>query len=165
MSIIKMKPPKEPIKPYPPYKPQPPSKIIPADTHLATIDLAKDYSYSLTDWQEMTQFSGVKSENIRFSFEVEQEPYYYDEILTHLKLYIRSTEEIDNPKYDEQYKHYLKQLEKYKAEYDVYKAAKKQYKIDYAAYEIENDKYQLEYRKLEVERLKKRLKKMKGAIK
>jgi len=155
-----MKCPKRPQQPIAPSKPNPPAKLIPATTSLGSIKLDKYSDYSLESFAELIKSeTNVDLKDVHFTFEVEQTPTYYDEIITYLNIDVFTAHDMENPRYEELYRLYELGLIDYNKELTKFEEANKKYKKDIKIFNLEKDKYSLEHSKLQVERLEKKLKK------
>lgn len=145
-----MKLPAMPTKPYAPYKPQPPAKQIEVKTSVGKLTSQEDSEFGLQSFEELikAQAPGVDPTTIRFTWEIDKEPTYYDETIITLTLKLYTVATVDNPNYSQLYKNYQVQLEKYHFDYNVYQKKLKQYKIDDKKYKEEVELWQVEHAKL-----------------
>jgi hypothetical protein len=156
-----MKYPKRPQQPIAPIKPNAPDKIISATTSLGSIKLDKYGSgYSLESFAELIKSeTNVDLKDVHFTFEVEQTPTYYDQVITDLSIDVYAAHDMENPRYEELYRIYELTLIAYNKKLPKFEEENKKYKKDIKIFNLEMDKYTLEHSKLQVERLEKKLKK------
>jgi len=150
-----MKYPKVPTKPYAPYKPQPPAKQIEKSTPIGSTDFHEDCSYSLQSFEEFIKANstGATPSDVKFSWEIEKEPTYYDETIISLKIKFFTVALIDNPQYDRLYAYYEEHLKKYEKDYQKYRDNLKQYKIDEIRYKDDLETWTLDNAKETIKRL------------
>jgi hypothetical protein len=146
-----MKYPKSPTKPYAPYKPQPPAKQIEKKISIGDLGSQEYCEHTLQSFKELVikhaQDAGVDYESVKFSWEIEKEYGYYDDVTLSLTMKFYTTSMVDAPNYAQLYKHYEEQMTRYKKDYQKYKddlvkyeAAEKKYRIDLEAYTLEHAK-------------------------
>jgi hypothetical protein len=154
-----MKYPKSPSKPYAPYKPQPPAKQIEQNTPIGAVSFEEDSTYTLQSFEDFIKQNapGVDPSNVKFSWEIQKEPTYYDETIISLSVNLYTSATIDNPNYDRLYAYYEEQTEKYNKEYKEYKDKLKQYKKDMTAYQEDLDAYALWHSQETIKRLTKKV--------
>jgi hypothetical protein len=155
-----MKYPKIPTKPYAPYKPQPPAKQIEQSTRIGSLSFDEDSTYSLQSFEDFikSNSSGTNPSDVKFSWEIEKEPTYYDETIISLKLNLFTVATVDNPQYDRLYKYYEEQLVKYEKDYQKYRDDLKQYKIEEIRYKEELEAWTLQNAKDTIKRLESKVK-------
>jgi hypothetical protein len=153
-----MKQPKSPTRPYAPWKPQSPAKTVDENTRIAEVIVDKYSLYSIESFADFIkdQAANIDPKDIRMEFEIESE-HMYDDYTHTIKLTLFSQRQIDNPKYEAQYKQYLTMLEKYEKENLKYKEALKKYNKDSKAYPLEFDKWMLQRSKAQVKQLEAKL--------
>lgn len=158
-----MKYPKSPNKPYAPYKPQPPAKQIEQKNHIGSLSSQEDSEFSLQSFEELVkaQAPGVDPATVKFTWEIEKEYGYYDDVTISLTMKLYTVSMVDNPQYDRLYKYYEEQLVKYEKDYQKYKEDLKQYKLDEKKYKEELEQWTLEHAKATVKRLESKTKKVK----
>jgi hypothetical protein len=158
-----MKYPKSPSRPYAPYKPQPPAKQIEHKNPIGSLSSQEDSEFSLQSFEELikAQAPGVDPSTVRFTWEIEKEYGYYDDVTISLNLKLYTASLIDNPNYKKLFSYYEEQLKKYETDYQKYKTDLKQYQIDEKKYKKELELYTLEHAKATVKRLESKTKKVK----
>ena len=156
-----MKYPKSPSKPYAPYKPQPPAKQIEQKNPIGSLSSQEDSEFSLQSFEELVkaQAPGIDPTTVKFTWEIEKEYGYYDDVTISLTMKLYTVAMVDNPQYDRLYKYYEEQLVKYEKDYKKYKEDLKQYKIDEVQYKKDLEQWTLEHAKATVKRLTKKVKK------
>jgi hypothetical protein len=156
-----MKYPKSPTKPYAPYKPQPPAKQIEQKTPIGNLSSQEDSEFSLQSFEELikAQAPGVDPATVKFSWEIEKEYGYYDDVTISLSMKLYTVSMVDNPQYDRLFKYYEEQLVKYEQDYQKYKDDLKHYKLEEKKYKEDLEAYTLEHAKATVKRLTKKGKK------
>lgn len=152
-----MKYPKSPTKPYAPYKPQPPAKQIEKKISIGDLGSQEYGEFTLQSFEELVKKHAKDAEvdptTVKFSWEIEKEHTYYDEVTVSLTMKFYTVSMVDNPNYAKLYKYYEEELALYEKNYQKYKADVKKYKADEIQYRLDLDVYALEHAKATVKRL------------
>lgn len=159
-----MKYPTRPSKPNAPYKPLPPEKKIEQKIKLGTESYQEDNQFTIASLIDniKSAFPTADPNKVKFSFEIDTEYGYYDDVSTHLNIHYFTIEMIDDPNFDKLWAHYQKRLSTYKSDYKKYKQKLKTYKEAENKYKKEIELWQVERAKAIVAKHENKTKKVKG---
>lgn len=137
---------KFPIPPRRPLKPTDVPEHLIKNNSLGFLRDLKYMDYSILEFTEIIKekFPNEKIEDIRFSFEIEEERDYYSESIKTIRLDVYKEEIYNNPYYQAGHAKYLQKLKIYEAEKEDYEKALVKYETDYKKYQEEQLEIQLE---------------------